>query len=159
MKIFLWHCILKVMKYSKARITEICQYIEQGSNYEDAAALAGIGESTFYDWKKEKPEFVEALKKAELKCKQRNIQVIQKAGKKNWTAAAWWLERKYPEQFAVRQKIDQTNTQKFDLEDIRALVSPLPPEEQQKFFAVLTTALQRAEVSSRKGEVPKPRSQ
>jgi transposase len=48
------------MKYSKEIVQEICKYIEEGSNYEDAAALAGIGESTFYEWKQKKPEFVKA---------------------------------------------------------------------------------------------------
>jgi hypothetical protein len=146
------------VKYSPEIIKEICKYVEQGSFHEDAALLAGIAESTFYEWKK-KGEFSEALKKAELKCKQRNIQHIQKAAKTTWQAAAWWLERKHQEQFGLKQKIDQTTTQKFDLEDIRALVSPLPPEEQQKFFEVISTALQRGEVSESQGKVQRPRPQ
>jgi len=101
------------MKYSKEIVEEICKYINAGNNYKDSANLAGVSESTFYDWQRElesdgKPnpsyhvELVEALKKAENTCKARNIAFIQKAAQTTWQAAAWWLERKYHNEFALK---------------------------------------------------------
>lgn len=55
-----------------------------------------------------KPDFSEPIKKAEATCKQRNIQLIQRAALTTWTAAAWWLERKYPKEFATRQRLEHS---------------------------------------------------
>jgi hypothetical protein len=43
-----------------------------------------------------------------MRCKERNIKIIQRAGIKSWTAAAWWLERKHPDEFAQRGKFEHT---------------------------------------------------
>lgn len=101
-------------KYSKEIVDEICKYIRAGNNYEDSAILAHIGVSTFYDWQRQLEsdgspnpayhvEFVDALKEAERECKARNIALIQKAGEKQWQAAAWYLERKYNNEYALKQ--------------------------------------------------------
>lgn len=89
------------MKYSKEKTQEICKRLEMGDNQVDAAVLCDISEETFYQWMK-KPEFSESIKKALLKCKSRNIQIIQKAAISTWQAAAWWLERKCSEEFAIK---------------------------------------------------------
>ena len=90
------------MKYSNEITEEICRYLQAGNNQHDSAVLAGISEETFYTWKKEKAEFSEAIKKAEQICKSRNIAYVQKAAEKTWQAAAWWLERKYHDEFALK---------------------------------------------------------
>lgn len=90
------------MKYSDEITTEICKYLQAGNNQEDSAVLAGINPDTFYTWKKEKPDFSEAIKKAERKCKARNIAFVQQAAEKSWQAAAWYLERKYHDEYALK---------------------------------------------------------
>jgi len=104
------------MKYSRERVKEICKYISEGLSQKDAAILSGIGESTFYQWKSDskdhpsplsdvqKQDFIESLKKAESKNKRRHIKNIDFASKKSWQASAWWLERKYKDEFAVRSE-------------------------------------------------------
>lgn len=95
------------MKYGKPITREICKFLVNGMKQKEAAALSGVDESTFYIWMK-KPEFFQSVKKAELKCKQRNIDIILSAAKGNkkkpgvWTAAAWWLERTCPEEFGQK---------------------------------------------------------
>lgn len=98
------------MKYGKEITDKIVKLIAGGMNREDSCDMAGINQDTFYDWMKDKrkPEFSEAIKRAEMVCKQRNIERIQDASKKNWQAAAWWLERKYPQEFAIRQKLEHS---------------------------------------------------
>jgi hypothetical protein len=54
-------------KYSKERVELICNLIK-GDDYtiEEICRQADIHVDTFYDWKNNKPEFSEAIKKAEL---------------------------------------------------------------------------------------------
>ena len=108
------------MKYSPEIIKEICRYIENGNSHKDAAALAGICEDTFYEWRN-KSEFAESLKKAELKCKMRNILLIQKAAQDTWTAAAWFLERRYFDEYGRKQKLEHSGEIKNINQEAEAL--------------------------------------
>lgn len=78
--------------------------MSNGSNRTDAVALAGISYETFTVWMRERPEFAESIKKAEAVCKQRNITIVQKAAVTTWQAAAWWLERKHPNEFGLKMR-------------------------------------------------------
>ncbi len=95
------------MKYSSVKTKEICQYLEEGLSREDAWTLAGIGKSTFYEWM-EKPDFPDSIKKAELKGKREHILNIKKASEQHWTASAWFLERRYFEEFGNKSKFEHT---------------------------------------------------
>lgn len=53
------------MKYCPEKVQEICGYLRQGKTQKDAAALAGIGEETFYGWLRDKPEFSEWVRIAQ----------------------------------------------------------------------------------------------
>ena len=107
------------MKYSKDIIIEICNYIKSGLSQKDSSELAGIDESTFYAWMKKNPSFKSQIKKAELKNKQRALILIQKAGEVSWQASAWYLERKYQDEFSLKQKIEHSGemTIHFDKQD------------------------------------------
>lgn len=91
------------MKYGPEKTAEIAGLLKNGNNRTDSCLLADISYETFTVWM-EKPEFSEAIKKAEATCKARNIQIIQKAAITTWQAAAWWLERKYWQEFAQRHE-------------------------------------------------------
>lgn len=91
------------MKYRKEFVSQILKHLSEGMTREDACILSGINKDTFYEWL-HKSEFSDAVLKAEISCKQRNIRRVQKASKVHWSASAWWLERKYPEEFAEKSK-------------------------------------------------------
>lgn len=61
--------------------------------------MEGISYETFRTWQTEKSAFSVALKKAEAECKAARIQTILKASEKSWQAAAWWLERRCPDEY------------------------------------------------------------
>jgi hypothetical protein len=82
------------MKYTPELVKQLIKYIEVGNYVKTACEAVGISEETFYSWIKDKPEFSESIKKAEAKALIRNLTIIQVAAKKNWQAAAWFLERK-----------------------------------------------------------------
>lgn len=52
------------MKYNKTTVAQICAYIMEGDSQKIAAQKAGVSKSQFHEWKKSKPEFADALKKA-----------------------------------------------------------------------------------------------
>ena len=75
----------------------------------DICRALGICEQTFYRWLREddtklKRSLSEGIKKAEAEYKETLLQSIMATAtrEKNpqWTAAAWLLERKYPDEFA-----------------------------------------------------------
>ena len=103
------------MKYSSEIVKEIANYIRAGNSQHDSAILAGINPDTFYSWLKDKSDFSDSIKKAEQVCKSRNIAFIQKAAEITWQAAAWWLERKYKDEFALK------NIQEYGTKDGKPL--------------------------------------
>lgn len=117
---------------------KIVQAIVGGNDITVAAAYAGIGESTFYAWlergrkerarlaaspnarprAKETPfvEFLASIEKAQADAETRNVALIAKAAQDGtWTAAAWWLERKYPERWGRKERHEVTGKDGGDL--------------------------------------------
>lgn len=74
-------------------ITTICDAISAAVPIQVAAALAGVSEATFFRWVKESEEFRESVKKATATAETRLVKTIIDAAAKQWTAAAWLLER------------------------------------------------------------------
>lgn len=92
------------MKYCPELVKQITDDIKEHTGRVNAAKRAGICYDTFCTWMKEKPEFSEAVKEAEEEAKggmkDKAILTIAKAMDNGlWTAAAWWLERNYPDQY------------------------------------------------------------
>lgn len=89
-------------KYTPEIVEEICGYIEDGLLQKDAAVLAGISVSTFHEWDNKHSEFSEALIAAKLRGKAHHIKKIKKADQ--WQSSAWYLERKFPDEFAIKKE-------------------------------------------------------
>lgn len=85
----------------------------QGLNDCDIAAAIGVCKQTFSKWinhpeTKVQRELAEQLKKAESDYKATLLNAIRDAAlAKNsfWTAAAWLLERKYPDEYSQNRKV------------------------------------------------------
>lgn len=96
----------------KPKITEdlikiICELKGKGMSNKDICMAVGIHEATLYRWLN-KPStrlhrvLSEEFKKAEARYKQELLDTIRSAvlaKRQYWTAAAWLLERKYPDEF------------------------------------------------------------
>lgn len=103
------------MKYDKEHIATFLTSINNGDGRVRACKATGIDYQTFLDWMADprKPEFSEAVKKAELvgEDKIKDLAkrgIIEKFGNQ-WQAAAWWLERKYPDEYKNRTDIMSGN--------------------------------------------------
>ena len=86
-------------KYSPQLQIALCQWLKKGCSFKDACAMEGISYETFRTWQSEKSVFSVAIKKAEVECKVARIQTVLKASDKSWQAAAWWLERRYGDEY------------------------------------------------------------
>jgi hypothetical protein len=92
-------------------IKKIADLISVGNYATVAARVAGIADSTYYDWLKrgrngEYPfsEFSDAIKKAEADSETYRVSRIVQASAEHWQAAAWLLERKIPERWGRRDR-------------------------------------------------------
>jgi hypothetical protein len=90
------------------------KHIESGQTIVAAAALSGIGQSTVFSWMAiarnakdgEYREFLEAFTRARGKAEGAMVQEVRKAGREDWRATAWLLERMFPERFYVKQLLE-----------------------------------------------------
>lgn len=134
------------MKYKKYIIETICQNLRKGKTRISSVRKAGIDYQTFLDWldgkipknafkncksksdiKKKKNEFSELIKKAEIEGiatrKGRAEDGLLSSMNKNWTACAWYLERKFPDEYG------QTNKHEIDdkRQPVKETSTLLPP--------------------------------
>ncbi len=92
-------------KATQKTIDVILSAIAEGLTQREASILAGISEDTFSLWKKDS-DFSEQIRQKQIECKLWHIRNIKRASEKSWQASAWWLERKYKEEFSLKTKMD-----------------------------------------------------
>ena len=94
-------------KLTEELIEVMCGLKAKGIHNKDICMAVGIHEATLYRWLN-KPSarlhrvLSEEFKKAEARYKQELLDTIRGAAlakRQYWTAAAWLLERKYPDEF------------------------------------------------------------
>jgi transposase len=94
----------------------LLQAIRLGAFIEHACYYAGINSSTFRLWRQKASENIEPyasfwikVNEAESEAIMRRLARIENAGKDgSWQADAWYLERKYPEKFGRRDRVELT---------------------------------------------------
>jgi len=108
-------------KLTKELIEKAADIIARGNYHKVAIDVLGIDKGTWYEWMRQgeidankgvnslKAEFFNSIKKAEADAIDRNLTIIQRAADGgNWQASAWFLERKYPEQWGKRDNVNLT---------------------------------------------------
>lgn len=118
----------------KSKLTEntqatIVRSLRAGNYVETAAAAAGISKSTLYDWLRRgaraksgaHKEFADAVANAQAEGEQSMVAIIAAAAGNQWQAAAWHLERKFPDKWGRRQRIEHGVS-----DDVKVVFS-LPP--------------------------------
>lgn len=109
---------------------ELVKTIKAGNYLETAAAFAGLSLSTIRDWirrgereynrlnddptakpiKSETPymDFSLAIRKAQAEAEIRDVVIIGNAARESWQAAAWRLERKFPDRWGRKDKYEMS---------------------------------------------------
>lgn len=85
------------------------------------AGALGIGRRTFYTWLQKGEEdyergvsslyrqFYEAMEESRSLAETEAVKGILEAGKKQWQALAWFLERRYPERWGLKKRSDDSS--------------------------------------------------
>ncbi|WP_414469279.1 hypothetical protein [Methanobacterium sp. ACI-7] len=101
---------------------DIVNLIKAGNYVDITCVIVGINKSTYYDWMKRGKEsrrpnryrtFYEEVTKAHAICEARLVAIISKAEETYWKAAAWKLERRYPEKWG-KPKTEKKNSFKIN---------------------------------------------
>jgi hypothetical protein len=81
-----------------------------GNTRRSAAAYAGVSHDTFADWKNKDEAFALACRQAEVEGEMWHVANIRRVAEleKQWTASAWWLERRNPHEWGKREKIEHS---------------------------------------------------
>ena len=125
------------MKLTRELISEAEKWIKAGNFTTVVCQYLGIHQSTWYRWMAEgekakkgiKKEFYDRIKKAESHSEMRNVQLIQQAGNETWQAAAWYLERKFPDRWGKREKVDANLSHSGEVTNKSVDLSELTTEE------------------------------
>lgn len=99
-------------KLTEEMVAQAIQLKADGLSNGDIVCALGIHESTFYRWIGEprgrlQRELSEGLKKEESSFKRTLLTTIRSAAlarNQYWTAAAWLLERKYPDEYGKAER-------------------------------------------------------
>lgn len=104
-------------KLTKEATEKIIAAMRAGAYIETAAALAGIHRDSLYEWLKrgaaspasEYGKFAQAVEKALAESELRDLTNIMAAAQTQWQASAWRLERRYPERYSLRTRVESTH--------------------------------------------------
>lgn len=99
------------------RQAALLEAIEQGMPLKHAAAVAGMSYDTLNAWQKrgenesappEFRQFCQLLRHSQAVAMQVHLSSICDSAKRDWRAAAWMLERRFPEDFARQQQLEHS---------------------------------------------------
>src|SRR5438552_2368898 len=84
-----------------------CESVEKNNTFKTAAAICGIGERTIFTWLEKNEAFRTAVYRARAKAKAKLVRVITNQAPHDWRAAAWILERSWPDEYARTERVEQ----------------------------------------------------
>jgi hypothetical protein len=97
------------LRLNARRFIRICHLIERGSSATDACAVELVTYHAFRHHVRQNPKYQRRLKEAEeireYFLKEFHMANISKHAPKTVVASMWWLERRYPNEFALRSVI------------------------------------------------------
>ena len=118
----------------------IVDAIRVGATYQLASQYGGITYNTFLAWMKKGEsaksgdyfEFFDAIKEAENNAMMEWLILINKAARDgSWQAAAWKLERRYPEMYGrTRHEVTGADGNELVIKVVRDRKSDLPTENE-----------------------------
>lgn len=120
-----------------ARLVEI---LREGNYVETACAIVGIHKDTYYEWRKRGEageagyvEFLDQITRASAEAERAALAVIRSAVN-NWQSSSWFLERRFPAKFALREPDYDLKTKKLRVELKRACVEVQTLKEKLKLL-------------------------
>jgi len=137
--------ILVSSKFTPELGKHILKAVRKGLHYDDAAALGGVTRSIVQRWLREGAQLLETcidkdisnlpegeqqlvkftidFEKACARLTNENLDVIRRQRGSWWQAAAWILERRFPEKWGKREKVTHEDTRPVSRIDAKVLIA------------------------------------
>jgi len=113
-------------------VAAILAGIEGGLTETDAAQCAGIHRATLIRWKSEDPELPDRIAEAKSRfVRTLTALILQHAASRfpnSWQAAAWLLERRFPDDFGPKQRLEVSLDIRKEAERLAAM-NDLNPDD------------------------------
>lgn len=112
--------------------------IKQGLAPTVAAKAVGMSADTLRRWRDDDETLEGAIAKAQAQASAEMVEHVRAAAKKTWQAAAWWLERNFPEHYS--QTADRPTPPSDDERQANkalAMLAMLPLAQQQQRYTAL----------------------
>jgi hypothetical protein len=94
-------------KYTPETVKKIVDALSAGNTRGASSAYGGISQKTLERWMKRYVDFDEAVKDAEARAEVGHVANIAQAAKSgNWTASAWWLERRRHQDWGRKDRVE-----------------------------------------------------
>jgi len=116
----------------------IVECIRLGMSIPQTCDACGISHTQFRNWRKHYREFQDLIRRAEAEAVKLHLAVIQSAAAsgKSWQAAAWFLERKHPEQWGKTETLS-IESRKDAVRDAITINAARTPEQLRELRAAL----------------------
>jgi hypothetical protein len=85
----------------------ICESLEKCNTVKTSMQNAGLSERVYFNWVKNNPSFSAAVSRARAKAKMKLVRVIIDQAPDDWRAAAFLLERSWPQEYARTERVEQ----------------------------------------------------
>jgi hypothetical protein len=129
-------------KFTRDLADKICDSVRMGNFKETASVAAGVDPRTMRNWvlrgaRGEEPfaSFVGQLEAAEARSEEKDVLRIGLAGKDDWKALAWRLERKSPKKWGFRVRVEVREELEAFLD---RLSHQLPPDVYEQVLSAAT---------------------
>lgn len=127
-------------KATDARVGALLNALRAGNTRQASAAYAEINRATFYRWMDADASLRDSIEKAEAEAEVRfAAQVARAATNGTWQAAAWWLERRRPSDFALRSRVEMTGKDGGPIESV-SITDDLSPDVKRRLRDRLSRA-------------------
>lgn len=96
-------------KRTPDREARLLDALRAGNTRKAACQYAGVAQDAFNRWLVRFADFADVVKKAEADAEVRHVANIAKASQDGvWQASAWWLERRRPDDYGRRDRVEFT---------------------------------------------------
>ena len=103
----------RVCKLTPELEKRLLDAIRAGNYVETAVAYVGISKETYYKWLRRGAKgeakfkaFADAVMQCQAESEARDVAIIGSAAVSQWQAAAWRLERKHPERWGRKDRVE-----------------------------------------------------
>ena len=135
-------------------IERLLKGLRLGMTRRAAAGFAGFSKTTLYRMlEQDDGTLGTAMEKAEAEAEATYSAIVARAAEepKNWTAAAWWLERRHPQDYGKRERVEMTGANGGPI-DTRDLSAALSDHEREALASAIRAHLEGEDAPARSAE-------